>query len=64
MCSLVWRNGERVGAGFLSKKELRERFEPAVTDPKPQKAPAAPGSQRRALKKSACPVADVEVLES
>src|SRR5258707_786714 len=51
-------------AGFVSKKELRGRFEPAVADPKQQKAPAAPGSQRRALNKSVCPVADVEVLKS
>jgi hypothetical protein len=41
VCSLVWRNGERVGAGFVSKKELRERFEPAVANPKLQKASAA-----------------------
>jgi len=34
-CSLVWRNGERVGARFPSANELRERFEPAVSDPKP-----------------------------
>jgi hypothetical protein len=26
---------------LVSKKELRERFEPAVADPKQQKAPAA-----------------------
>jgi len=39
-CSLVWRNGKRVGARFVSANELRERFEPAVSDPKPQKAPA------------------------
>jgi hypothetical protein len=53
VCSLVWRNGERVGAGSVSAKELRERFEPAVADPKLQKAPtrwiSAPGI------KSACP---------
>jgi hypothetical protein len=41
VCSLVRRNRERVGARFVSAKELRECFEPAVADPKLQRAPAS-----------------------
>jgi len=46
-CSLVWRNGERVGARFPSANELRERFEPAVSDPKPAEAAFAVNLLRR-----------------
>ena len=40
VCSLAWRNGERVGARFVTAKELREGFQPAEADPKLEKAPA------------------------
>jgi len=28
VCWLTWRNGERIGARFVSAKELRQGFEP------------------------------------
>jgi hypothetical protein len=28
VCWLTWRNGERVGARFVSAQELRQGFEP------------------------------------
>src|ERR1700724_3229893 len=40
VCSLAWRNGERVGARFVTAKELREGFQPAEADPKLEKAPS------------------------
>jgi len=36
VCSLIWRRGERVGARFVTVKELRQGFEPAATDPRHQ----------------------------
>ena len=33
ICSLVWRQGEVVGARFVSAKELRQGLEPAIADP-------------------------------
>jgi PilZ domain len=33
ICSLVWRQGEVVGARFVSAKELRQGLEPEVADP-------------------------------
>jgi hypothetical protein len=32
VCSLVWRRGERIGARFVTIKELRQGFEPAGGD--------------------------------
>ena len=41
VCSLVWRQGEMVGANFVTAKELREGFtESREADPKSAKAPA------------------------
>ena len=34
LCSLVWRSGERVGARFLSARELRRETTPADADSK------------------------------
>jgi len=34
VCSLVWRSGERVGARFLTARELRRETAPADADPK------------------------------
>ncbi len=40
VCSLVWRQGEFVGARFVNAKELRQGFVQAdEADPKLQKAP-------------------------
>jgi len=33
VCSLVWRQGELIGARFVTAKELREGLEPADADP-------------------------------
>jgi|SRR5665213_2656401 len=39
VCVLVWRRGERIGARFVSAKELRDGLlEPDAADPKPQQA--------------------------
>jgi PilZ domain len=38
VCSLIWRRGERVGARFVTAKELRQGFEPAAADPRGQDA--------------------------
>jgi hypothetical protein len=38
VCSLVWRRGERIGARFVTTKELRQGFEPAGGDPELKKA--------------------------
>jgi hypothetical protein len=38
VCSLVWRQGELVGARFVTAKELRQGF--AATDDADKKAPA------------------------
>ena len=40
VCSLVWRQGERVGVRFVTAKELRQGAEPEAADPKPQRARA------------------------
>jgi hypothetical protein len=42
VCSLVWRQGELIGARFVTAKELRQGFVPPAeeADPKPRKAPA------------------------
>jgi hypothetical protein len=34
VCALVWRQGELVGARFVTAKQLREGFEPDDADPK------------------------------
>jgi hypothetical protein len=34
VCSLVWRSGERVGARFVTARELRRQTVPADADPK------------------------------
>ena len=40
VCSIAWRRGERIGARFVTAKELRQGFEEkAHVDPKLQKAP-------------------------
>ena len=42
VCSLIWRQGELLGARFVTAKELRQGFVPTEgADPKLQKAPAA-----------------------
>jgi hypothetical protein len=41
VCSLIWRRGERVGARFVSAKELRLGFATAGGEPKLQKVPTA-----------------------
>jgi hypothetical protein len=42
VCSLVWRQGELLGARFVSAKELRKGVAaPEGADPKLQKVPAA-----------------------
>ena len=38
VCSLIWRRGERIGARFVSAKELREGL---ALDPKLEKAATA-----------------------
>src|ERR1700721_2399306 len=38
VCSLIWRRGERIGARFVSAKELRKSLAPAETNPKPDPA--------------------------
>ena len=38
VCSLVWRRGERIGARFVTAKELRQGFEPAGNDPELKQA--------------------------
>ena len=38
VCSLIWRRGERIGARFVSAKELRQGQAPAAADPKPDTA--------------------------
>jgi hypothetical protein len=38
VCSLVWRQGERIGARFVTAKELRQGFEPAGADPELKRA--------------------------
>jgi hypothetical protein len=38
VCSLIWRRGERIGARFVTAKELRQSLAP---DPKLQKATIA-----------------------
>lgn len=40
VCSLVWRQGEIIGARFVTAKELRQGLEPTDADPTLQKAPA------------------------
>ena len=40
ICSLVWRQGEVVGARFVSAKELRQGLEPETADPKLEAARA------------------------
>ena len=37
-CWLSWRNGERLGARFVSAKELRGSLESGETDPEAEKA--------------------------
>jgi hypothetical protein len=32
VCSLIWRRGERIGARFVTARELRQGFEPAGGD--------------------------------
>jgi hypothetical protein len=39
VCSLIWRQGELVGARFVTAKELRQGFA-ATDDADPKKAPA------------------------
>ncbi len=34
VCSLIWRRGERIGARFVSAKELRGGLAPAAADQK------------------------------
>ena len=42
VCSLIWRQGELIGARFVTAKELRQGFAATEeTRPAPQKAPAA-----------------------
>jgi hypothetical protein len=41
VCSLIWRQGERVGARFVTARELREGFESDDADPKPAQAKAS-----------------------
>ena len=38
VCSLIWRRGERIGARFVSAKELRQGLAPAEADPKTDRA--------------------------
>jgi PilZ domain len=38
ICSLIWRRGERIGARFVSAKELRQGLAPAEADSKPDRA--------------------------
>ena len=38
VCSLIWRRGERIGARFVSAKELRQGLAPAEANPKPDPA--------------------------
>jgi hypothetical protein len=38
VCSLIWRRGERIGARFVTAKELRQGFEPAGGDPELKQA--------------------------
>jgi hypothetical protein len=38
VCSLIWRRGERIGARFVSARELRQGLAPAETNPKPDPA--------------------------
>ena len=41
VCSLVWRQGELIGARYVTAKELRQGFVPTEgAEPKPEKAPA------------------------
>jgi hypothetical protein len=48
VCSLIWRRGERVGARFVSARELRQGVAtspgPAETNPKPDPADRHAGS--------------------
>src|SRR5665213_2193537 len=46
ICSLIWRRGERIGARFVSAKELRQGLAPAEAGPKPDRA--APANRRKA----------------
>jgi hypothetical protein len=41
VCSLVWRRGERIGARFVSVKELRQGAAPVAAAPKPDGASGA-----------------------
>jgi hypothetical protein len=43
VCSLIWRRGERIGARFVSAKELRQGVttSPAPAEPNPKPDPAA-----------------------
>ena len=41
VCSLIWRRGDRVGARFVSVKELRQGLAPAKAGPKPDRAAPA-----------------------
>jgi hypothetical protein len=38
VCSLIWRQGELVGARFVSARELREGLGPTDENPEPLKA--------------------------
>ena len=38
VCSLIWRRGERIGARFVSAKELRQGPAQADSNPKPDPA--------------------------
>ncbi|SDR88271.1 hypothetical protein [Bradyrhizobium canariense] len=41
VCSLIWRRGERVGARFVTAKELRLGLAPGEADQQPEKAEIA-----------------------
>ncbi len=38
VCALIWRRGERIGARFVSVKELRQGLTPTERDSKPGNA--------------------------
>jgi hypothetical protein len=38
ICALQWRQGEHIGARFVTARELRESLEPAGGDPKAEPA--------------------------
>jgi hypothetical protein len=48
VCSLAWRQGELIGANFVTAKELRQGFtEGEEADPEPAKPPADAGRARK-----------------